>query len=531
MSGKSKVSIEIFRGAASVFKRTFSTNKVKTISVGNRFRDTVRLKEWDFEDSVLVVERSANQLLQFVSPIDWGGMFQNGKEIEDFSDRKDSEKRFPLTDRTVMMIQESGWTIAVRGFVEKSKHTQRPTQNLYAAPIYYLFTGTSLEAKYLGVGLLLSIIFLSSTVWTLSRLEHFWNRDSSYSEMFVTRNFSPIFLKNSPDILQKNLDRSSPGESLKKVLGATHDLLAYGTKSKELDQSSIELYGTQSEHAKLRLEEMIAQNSKLIATSQNSKVTHLALPLVLGETRTGSINRTLDKFDMLLAANKELIASRLAMTKDFSRDSSYIGGKPGEATDSSLGDFTEALGAGYRRSLPDAQQQVFEAEQAAFLSAKSRQLTSPKAPVYSMNHDIVGVKLGAFPVALNFEYQSEPVSNRLSALDLSESLIVKIQRKPIQQLGKLNQDLLFKALTYGRQNLQLCFELAAKRHNVKDIQMDWEWRIQPNGLASAIKLLSSSIEDQVLIDCIREKVAQIPFPKPDGGPVVVRYPFEYSPSF
>ena len=58
--------------------------------------------------------------------------------------------------------------------------------------------------------------------------------------------------------------------------------------------------------------------------------------------------------------------------------------------------------------------------------------------------------------------------------------------------------------------------------------MEWKWQIDTKGQLSQLSLMKSTLDDQELIQCVRQKIATWKFPKPKGGNVVIRYPFEFT---
>ena len=56
-----------------------------------------------------------------------------------------------------------------------------------------------------------------------------------------------------------------------------------------------------------------------------------------------------------------------------------------------------------------------------------------------------------------------------------------------------------------------------------------EWKVNPGGRASAVKVVQSSLNDGTLHGCVSNVISTIPFPNPKGGPATVAYPFNFTP--
>ena len=108
-----------------------------------------------------------------------------------------------------------------------------------------------------------------------------------------------------------------------------------------------------------------------------------------------------------------------------------------------------------------------------------------------------------------------------------EDLNKKI-REPL--IGEIEPSLVEKIIKRNNFEIQLCFETALRRDRELRGTMEWEWTIDTRGTIEDIELLSSTIKDELMIGCIRKKIAGWKFPRPKKGSVAIRYPFEFKPA-
>jgi hypothetical protein len=108
---------------------------------------------------------------------------------------------------------------------------------------------------------------------------------------------------------------------------------------------------------------------------------------------------------------------------------------------------------------------------------------------------------------------------------------VKKTEKPVYRLtGELPSELIQKVISKHQFELQLCYELALRRNQTANGDLEWSWIIDKRGKPQEINLVSASIEDREMISCIKRKMTAWTFPRPKNGSIRVRYPFRFAPA-
>jgi hypothetical protein len=140
----------------------------------------------------------------------------------------------------------------------------------------------------------------------------------------------------------------------------------------------------------------------------------------------------------------------------------------------------------------------------------------------------VGAKFASFVGGIDFSLADE----KLYHLQASEYGEPKAQhRGPKEPLvGQIDPNLIESFIKNNRYQLQLCYELALRRNELATGTMEWRWRIDSRGSISDVALVSSSIADQRMVECVKRKISAWRFPRPNRGSIEVSYPFEFAPT-
>jgi hypothetical protein len=96
--------------------------------------------------------------------------------------------------------------------------------------------------------------------------------------------------------------------------------------------------------------------------------------------------------------------------------------------------------------------------------------------------------------------------------------------------GTLPSNLIEAEINKKKYELQLCYELALRRNHNASGSVEWSWVIDKRGKPQEINLLADSIKDREMTACIRRKLSQWSFPRPENGSVKVRFPFQFTPA-
>jgi hypothetical protein len=93
--------------------------------------------------------------------------------------------------------------------------------------------------------------------------------------------------------------------------------------------------------------------------------------------------------------------------------------------------------------------------------------------------------------------------------------------------GKLSTSLIKRVVEKNSYEIGICYELALRRRKDASGKAVFSWIIDPRGQSQEVKLLSSTIENRSMEDCLRRKIIRWKFPRPLHGSVKVNYPFAF----
>jgi outer membrane biosynthesis protein TonB len=95
--------------------------------------------------------------------------------------------------------------------------------------------------------------------------------------------------------------------------------------------------------------------------------------------------------------------------------------------------------------------------------------------------------------------------------------------------GNIDQDAVRRAIEKYMGKIRYCYEKALLSKPSMSGGLRLEWKVNPGGRASGIKVVQSSLNDGTLHGCVSNVISTIPFPNPKGGPATVAYPFNFTP--
>lgn len=93
--------------------------------------------------------------------------------------------------------------------------------------------------------------------------------------------------------------------------------------------------------------------------------------------------------------------------------------------------------------------------------------------------------------------------------------------------GNIDQDAVRRAIEKYMSKIRYCYEKALLSKPSMAGALRVEWKVNPGGRASGVKVVQSSLNDASLHGCVSNVIATIPFPNPKGGPASVGYPFDF----
>ena len=73
--------------------------------------------------------------------------------------------------------------------------------------------------------------------------------------------------------------------------------------------------------------------------------------------------------------------------------------------------------------------------------------------------------------------------------------------------------------------IKYCFELALQRQPNLKGAVNVQWRISLQGRVTSTRVTKTTLRNSKVEGCMARQIKRWKFPKPDGGEVVVTYPF------
>lgn len=534
-----KLFVKVLWGGADLGSVTRNLASVRSVSAGRSKFSDIHSSIWPLRDNLTILERERGHL--YLNPdLPWDGVVHNGKDLFVLDSRSRTRKPIEIRANTSATLRIEDISIAIRTGQEHVPYRAKGVaKGQFKPSLLGLIADTKNERWSIAIAAVASAILViaaaaglnSRSVW---RPESIADLNDSIKIPFI----APSHFSTAPAVLQDRLDRFHYVDSVSKYYS---DLALLLTNPKELPKDS-DMFA----ESKLQYQNLFAQQSEQIAQmkaagerlNQDVRVgggKTLGMPVVIGESLDGSLQRILNKVTILQDTAKSLTEIRSKAGEAFRAEASYdYGATPQAAGADNLSDFTKKLGEGFRNALPDEEQQAKE--------AKSFEVEASAAQIALFGKDylkpskeccpgVSGVKAGASPIDLKNSESFEQSDEFLASLKASTWGAPKQEEKiprVIEPLaGTIDPKSVEKAIASGRFQLQLCFELALRRNQAAKGNMEWKWQIDTRGQMSGLALLSSTLKDEELIHCVRSRIAGWKFPKPKGGSVEIRYPFEF----
>lgn len=99
---------------------------------------------------------------------------------------------------------------------------------------------------------------------------------------------------------------------------------------------------------------------------------------------------------------------------------------------------------------------------------------------------------------------------------------------PEAPLGTLDREVIRDTVREAMPFLRFCFEWQLEQHPELAGHVSMAWRIAEDGTVEEPSVLEDALHDDTVLRCFRGVIGRLTFPAPEGGPVVVHYPFTLS---
>ncbi len=525
--------VAVYFGGAELGRYERPLASSRGVSVGRSLLSDIRSVIWPRWDELELVLKTTTGLV--LNPnLPWHGVFSDGKTTHILATGKHQKKVLEITPGVTASLRLDDLSVAIRVGPMRAAEDLRITPVAgYGGSLYSFIADRTSEWVALGIASCAAAAIAISAFITLSQrpLDSYASIKELPGERLLPF-IAQKYLAEAPHVLQSGLDRFNYIHSVWRFYDDLTETVAFGAKPSpdtKIFGTTIDHYTAMASTQKSLLSESESRQSK---TSARGDVKRISMPMVLGESLDGRALRTLDKIFVVSANAKPLAQRRNSLASEFEKDIGYKYQAPdaGDQTAKAFG----AISAGFLGFEDDEKSQFSQATAMATkasvlqmdLFGEGRLVFGPanccEAPLGApLSHDYLTWKSPEFSVATDHELAALKAS--IWGAPLHETPVI---REP--NSGKLAPSLVERTVASGRYQIRLCYELALRRNQAAQGAMEWKWRIDSQGKISGIDLLRSSIKDEELVRCVRDKIASWRFPKPAGGSVEVRYPFEFS---
>lgn len=103
----------------------------------------------------------------------------------------------------------------------------------------------------------------------------------------------------------------------------------------------------------------------------------------------------------------------------------------------------------------------------------------------------------------------------------------KSKKAADEKEGSLPQDKIIKVVEKNKAGIKACYESAKLRKPDIEGSITMRWKVYPEGNVESCEVAESTLEDKDIGDCMAGEIKNWTFPKPKGGVVTVRFPFNF----
>jgi len=421
-----------------------------------------------------------------------------------------------------------------------TKTAMSGTSPAYRKPLLSLLFASRLELHMGLLGLLMTSILIGGALTgLLNRPYHRATKLSDVAAEYALPFIAPDHLRTAPEALQENLDRKHLAASVMSYYEALTAALMgwHEDQPKWVDSSTTNLYQAMFGDARKSLAAKIYRQQEIdhLQTMKDG-VAILSIPSVLGESSSGSMRRIIDKIDILQRGFDMSLVARREIQEKFPADQDYAWQEYRNIRhqDPALADSIAKIHVFH--NLSDEEMMYAEAD-ALGRKAKAKQRGTLRHDRLKLDrpHDDQGpiaIPEGVRYASFNIGSDLRLADEKLYQIQASEYGIpaqgAPTAREPL--IGDLEPPLIERYIKENRYQLQLCYELALRRNDQAAGMMEWKWRIDSRGAIADVALITTSIQDPRMTECIRQKIMTWRFPRPRHGSVEVSYPFEFAPT-
>lgn len=510
--------------------------KCRGISAGRGFLNNIRSRVWPRWDDLDILIKSRSSLI--LNPnLPWDGVINDGSDVHVLSSSRPLRKIISISQSTTGTLRLEDMTIMIKvGPRNAGRSSTVIKKSGYAASPFSLIADLRSDGIALLLGALGSLIICGSIWWSLdNRPTGTYEKITDLPQNRLSAFLANSYLSSAPNMIQSGLDRFKFVRSVWSYYTDLAIVLGFGESAgtgKQIFQSTKDYYGKLLSVQATQLENSESSQRKKIS-GPPSRGPIISIPTVRGESLDGRTQRIFDKISVLSESSDQLAKKRIEIAEKFAADVGYKFEERKEA-DKTQEAFAK-ISQGFLGVESDDKMQERAAKDAAAEAATIQLRIYGKDKLLFGNHECCDRPAGMpltqdgitwLQAELNKgdgSSMSELKASNWASIDAKRGLSIGDAKA-----GQVDPASVEKTVTAGRYQLKLCYEMALRRNKAASGAMEWRWTIGSDGRASDLNLVRSSIGDDELVRCVRDKIASWKFPRPEGGAVEVRYPFEFS---
>lgn len=408
----------------------------------------------------------------------------------------------------------------------------------YRGKIGFNLFANRFEARQLWISLAMATFIMAVALTTALKLSH----PIEYTKRNIPVDFQlglidPELLDTAPEALQNKLNRKNyMGSAIGYYENLANLYSGVGLVDEQLlfDTSANRSLGHHRRYSQTIGNTIDREQELTQATLKHRGAAMISIPTVIGESAAQKSIRSIHKFDLRLKAYRTLLESRRTVTEEFTRDDEYPFNEYKNI--STVDKATEMLSQiSPFNLLTDERDMYFQAKQLSLLGhyqhSQLRKYLEPGTLLSEKSYRPIRVISSAPFIHVAGSMGSRSFDRKMSLLKASD--LVKKTKKSLKVkeplVGEIDPKLVEGVISKGRFELQLCYELALRRNSATSGTIEWSWRVDSRGDTSDVELVSSTIKDSDMINCLRKKISAWRFPRPIRGSVLIRYPFAFKP--
>ncbi len=540
------VHVEVLQNGATLASAERPLTKRGVMALSGETEGELSLPFFPFPDRRLEFARIDRQGVWLTVDHKWEGLCTSGGKPYSLTRKKRGRRNIELKRGDYASIHNEPMRLLIKVGPPsaKAKRHKPRARGEYRGGKMRLWLGSALEAKILAVAALVSLIIVGGfTLGLLQRQVHRPARMADVPERYMTSFVAASHFRDAPEALQQNLDRAHLGRSVVEFYQSfIASMMGWqGYESRHLFPTTIARNEALHADARRRAEEHRERQAEVDREQLgDSDIGVLGVPAVMGESIAGATMRLLDKVDLMHAGLASSLAHKREIIQAYPKDPDYdyeeyrsTGTKNDQAAEylskirpwqkftdeelmyaeaARLADRADRRRGQQRRDQPDGYR-------AAITAADEPIGLPPGAKFASFASDIDFMAVDEKLYKLQASEFGRPPAAKATGIAITEPLV-----------GQIDPNLVERFIKQNRYQLQLCYELALRRNEAAAGTMEWRWRIDSRGTISDVALVSSSIKDTRMVQCIRQKITTWRFPRPRRGSVEISFPFEFAPS-